>query len=408
MHMGVFNKRLSEIDFETINELVSSKVLESKYLDYKQDISHTLKNNETKINILKDIVSFANAQGGDIIIGVGEKNGVPDKITGIDITKVDEIKRTIESIASGGVNPRIPKYEFNNLIPLPTDSEKVILILRIHRSYNTPHMLVYKDENRFWHRGIAKNEMMDLQQIKASIDYSQSLEEKVKGFLMDRINVIESDEIPYELLETAKTLIHFIPISNFLDKTEQVDLSKILKENDGVYSGITEWSGANHQYNINGLVKGAVSHNQQLYSSYVQYFKNGIIESVDNHFLIRKNEKEYSGIIPTRLFEKELSQRVMPQFLDLLKRNNLPTPIWIMITLLNVKNFNAINESLLRTFPKNSIVRKNILHFPVIIIEDYEEKLINKLLPVFNFLANLAGYDKTNSFDSEGNFIERR
>ena len=89
--MGVFNKRLSEINYETINELVSSKVLESKYLDYKQDISHTLKNDETKIKILKDIVSFANSQGGDIIIGVTEKGGVPIKITGIDLIKVDEI-----------------------------------------------------------------------------------------------------------------------------------------------------------------------------------------------------------------------------------------------------------------------------------------------------------------------------
>ncbi len=234
MHMGVFNKRLSEINYETINELVSSKVLESKYLDYKQDISHTLKNDETKIKILKDIVSFANSQGGDIIIGVTEKGGVPIKITGIDLIKVDEIIRTIESISSGGVNPRIPKYEFNNPIPLPDNSEKVILILRIHRSYNTPHMLVYKDENRFWYRGIAKNEMMDLQQIKSSIDYSQNVEEKVKAFLMDRINIIESDEIPYPLKDSAKTVIHFIPISSFLENNYTVELSKIKNDSDSI------------------------------------------------------------------------------------------------------------------------------------------------------------------------------
>lgn len=413
--MSLFHKNLSDIKLSDIMDLITEQIVENKHLDYKRGIN--LKKDEAKIDILKDIVSFANSQGGDLIIGVSEKEGVPKEINGIEINKVDELKRAISSVIGRWIEPKITKYEFSSPLLLEEDNQKCVLIIRVFRSFNIPHLISDTKEYRFWYRNSSGNEMMDLQQIKSSIDFSQNIGEKIKRFLAERISIIESNETTYELKDKSKTVIHFIPINNFLDNKQEVDLSKILDNRNAIYTGISHWSGGNYQYNIEGLIRGGLWGKEKLYDCYLQYFRNGIIESVDNYFIYpgETHPEVKDGVIPVKMYEKELSIRIIPKFLELMKLSNLETPIWILITLLNVKGFKAqIKTSRYSSFEEgifpaefiDNSIKKNIINFPLIIIENYDESIFQKLLPAFNFLWNLAGYEKTNSFDNDGNFIE--
>ena len=61
---------LEKIGFGDINRFVQEKWSEGKTVDYKRD-SYGSKD-EDKKELLKDVSSFANSQGGDILIGVDE------------------------------------------------------------------------------------------------------------------------------------------------------------------------------------------------------------------------------------------------------------------------------------------------------------------------------------------------
>ena len=56
---------------------------------------------------LKDVSSFANADGGDLIIGVDEAEGIPTAIPGVVVADVDAEKLSLEETIRRGIEPRI-------------------------------------------------------------------------------------------------------------------------------------------------------------------------------------------------------------------------------------------------------------------------------------------------------------
>ena len=66
--MSLFNKRLSEIELQDIENLIKDQEPESKYLEYKGE----LKGKEEKNAINKAVCGFANADGGLFIYGLEE------------------------------------------------------------------------------------------------------------------------------------------------------------------------------------------------------------------------------------------------------------------------------------------------------------------------------------------------
>jgi predicted HTH transcriptional regulator len=66
---------LDRIGEDDIQRLLSMGVVESPYLDYKQETYGDTGNDRSEF--LADISSFANTLGGDLVIGVAEANGLP-------------------------------------------------------------------------------------------------------------------------------------------------------------------------------------------------------------------------------------------------------------------------------------------------------------------------------------------
>ncbi len=136
------------MDFNFIEQiLLRGNIPESQILEYKPggylaEISGNpkiLENN--KRDLLKRICGFANAAGGFIIYGIkaGEKNHLPEKITGTDVRFEDIVTGQIHRALSPGCDYEIKKL--NN----PNDPYKPLYILRISES-PTPVMVYLKDE----------------------------------------------------------------------------------------------------------------------------------------------------------------------------------------------------------------------------------------------------------------------
>lgn len=71
----MIDKPLESIEFEDIDRFVQERWPEGKTLDYKRD--NYGGKDEDKKELLKDVSSFANTQGGDILIGIDEDKGIP-------------------------------------------------------------------------------------------------------------------------------------------------------------------------------------------------------------------------------------------------------------------------------------------------------------------------------------------
>lgn len=132
----MFGKPINEINYKDINDLLYLKLeREGQHLDYKRDF-----HKETK-EFIKDIVAFANAEGGYIIFGIDEKENIVCGINdSIGNTKIEDwIANTLNTSASESV-----KYEIK-FIPTYDEEFQFVVVLHIWESANKP---VYAIENQ--------------------------------------------------------------------------------------------------------------------------------------------------------------------------------------------------------------------------------------------------------------------
>lgn len=127
----MIQKNTSDVTKVDLEFLIENEILESKTLDYKQEI--TLNTNNDKKEFLADVSFFANTSGGDIIFGIKEKDGLPCELLGLDVAKedIDSKILQIEDLIRQGIEPRIPEIEIKFI---EVGEQKHCLIIRIGKS----------------------------------------------------------------------------------------------------------------------------------------------------------------------------------------------------------------------------------------------------------------------------------
>src|SRR5437868_6558077 len=121
----MIDKPLHDITYADIERLVREQWPESKTIDYKRDVYGN--RDEDKKELLKDVSSFANTQGGDILIGVDENQGLPTAIPGVTIVDVDKEKLRLDEVIRRGLDPRI---EFS-IHHVSTLASTTVLVIRV-------------------------------------------------------------------------------------------------------------------------------------------------------------------------------------------------------------------------------------------------------------------------------------
>lgn len=154
------NKPASEFQPQDIEFLISNKIQEDQFLDFKA-IPYE-KSDEGTYELIKDFCGLANAQGGYIIIGIGEDGDRRAKSV-VNIKNPEAVRKSIIDRCLEKIEPRLPRIDISCI----QVEGKTILVCHIDESYLRPHLgKPNKEQHFFWRRYEDVNKLMSYSDIQ--------------------------------------------------------------------------------------------------------------------------------------------------------------------------------------------------------------------------------------------------
>ena len=392
--MSLLNILLEDIKEADLIHLIDEEITEKKVLEYKSQLPSS--SDEDKKKFLATISSFANAIGGDIIYGMVEDRttGKPKELEGIKIENVDQEILRLEQIIRDGIEPNIPSSSITTH-PILLKSSGYALIIRVGRSWLSPHRISYKTWDRFYSRSTNGKYRLDIQELKSAFILSNTIGEKINNFREKRISDIYANKLPIPFYPSPKLVLHLIPLTAFYPG-QNYDLDISLYDIQPIKTSNFE-----HRYNIDGLLTYGKFNNAERSFSYTQLFRNGIIEAVNSEVLWAGSGEK---IITITYIEDALIDAV-PTYMNVFERLHVDLPAFLFITLVDVKGFTIpLNRSWGSNEPYP--IDRDIVLIPEFMIEKINFDPCITLKPVFDCIWNACGYRGSFNYDREGNRIK--
>ncbi|HEV7924507.1 MAG TPA: ATP-binding protein [Verrucomicrobiae bacterium] len=388
-------KEFDAIAKEDIDSLVNNAVSEARTIEYKEQLPGGT--DDDKREFLADVSSFANAGGGDLIYGVpdkrdadGKPTGIPEPPTGVLSTNVDADKRRLEDMLRSGIQPRIPGVRLKHIDGFAT---RPVLVLRVPKSWASPHMVTFKNLSRFFSRTSAGRHQLDVQEIRAAFNASEALAGRIEDFRSERLGRIIADETPVSLPPDARAIIHLIPFT-FSNPSSQVDLSPLWRA-PHKFTELRRYD-LSDRINFDGFLRFTPQR------SYLQIFRSGVFETVVTGFVQQHQGRK---LIDSTSFEINMLDRI-ENSLYATKELGIPLPLLLLVTLQGVKGCSlSINSSRLEaaTFDVRPIDRE-ILLLSQVFIENYPERTGRLLKPIFDAIWQSVGWPGCGHYDAQGDW----
>lgn len=401
----MIDKEFDAISKDDIDELVANPTPEGRDLDYKEQLPG--KSPKDVHEFLADVSSFANASGGDLIYGIrdkrdaqGQPTGIPEAVGLVGIN-ADMEKLRLEQILLAGLDPRIPGIRLKHIDGFPSGT--VIVILRVPKSWASPHMVKLDHSSRFFSRTSAGKYQLDVREIRASFLASESLTQRISAFRSDRIGKILAGETPVPMEPGPKFVLHLLPIRAFAEQTPLDLRSAQQNGNNLVPMGQLKTWGP-FCFNFNGIFSSGGTESQKNHS-YLQLFRNGALEAVDGRI---STNRSVFGID----CEQQLLKRRGPSYMQFQKQLGFGPPVFIAISMLCVRGFTIIpyepNGPL--GFPgrlslaQSSPIDQDALLAPEALVEEEGADLGKLLQTALDTLWQASGWPGSQGYDESGNW----
>ena len=166
--MPITDKRVTEITYSDILELVLNRTREDAFVDFKEVLFHRelpqKELDQQKDDFARDVVAFANAQGGHIVVGIKEVEGTASGLKPMDQVQAAQLATIARDTAIQRVKPNV-RMEVS---PLPTDQDRSewVVVAYIPESDNKPHMWAFGDRMHFVIRDNDRKRRMEYDEIK--------------------------------------------------------------------------------------------------------------------------------------------------------------------------------------------------------------------------------------------------
>ena len=213
------NKTLESIEESDLQELIENGVLEGKFLEYKKSLPG--ETDSEKKEFLADVSSFANAAGGQLILGIRESDNVPTEVCGTEVSTPDKEIQRLENMVRDGIDPRLPGVSMRHL---NLQNSRTAFIMRIPRSFASPHMVTLRGHSKFYSRNSIGKYPLDVDELRAAFVLSEATADRIRNFRIERLGRIIAGETPVPMDDVAKIVLHVIPLGAF-DPSANLDLS---------------------------------------------------------------------------------------------------------------------------------------------------------------------------------------
>jgi hypothetical protein len=386
--MALTDVPLQEIREEHLARLISTQADESLYLEYKRETYGA--NDEQRKEFLADVSSFANAHGGDLILGMEAKRGVPIRcqpFTG----DADAERQRLEAMARDGLQPRITGLQ-TRAIPLSTGG--TVLIVRVPKSPLPPHRISFKNTNRFWARSSAGKFEPSVDELRQIFSAGPQRLDEIRAFHAERVNLISADGAPVPLLpERPLLILHVVPFAA-LDAGHVISPAALAdKDRDFLPMGGTS---QHWRAEFDGFVSLSNKDEDADQRAYVQIFWSGAVESVAALSEFREETLKLEGFIV----------RSAGWYAHALNDCGVPPPYAVLLSLVQAKGSLFIIHEQSSASPVTST--RDRYRFPdaqLATVPESDRDTAPALRPILDRLATLAGNSHTSTFDTEGNYL---
>ena len=259
---------IEKADLDSLQALIANSVSESKTIEYKRAMPG--KADSDVVPLIAAVSSFANTDGGDLLIGVEENKGVPVKLPGLEIEDLDKEKLRIENMLLNGVDPRLPPVVIH---AIKTEEDRYVLIIRVPHSWTAPHRVI--NNKNFYVRNSSGKQALDVGELRIAFTRSEAIADRIRAFRTERMGRLQSNRTPVALAPGGRTVLHILPLASFSAITA-IDIAALLAHK---IPPMGSTGSGDHRVNLDGVVTS--SFGQRLVNSYTQVFRTGAIESVD-------------------------------------------------------------------------------------------------------------------------------
>jgi ATP-dependent DNA helicase RecG len=147
------NKFVSQISRAEILDAIAQRRGEDDYLEFKSELFHSRKPakvlDDDKEDLLADLVAFANAAGGLILVGIAEDSaGRAETLKAVTGDEAKKLANTVRDLAVAYIKPGILQLE---VVPfqMNDDGSEWIVVVRVPDGIDKPYMSTYQDQTRF-------------------------------------------------------------------------------------------------------------------------------------------------------------------------------------------------------------------------------------------------------------------
>lgn len=142
MQPSIFGKILDDVEFFDVVTFCTSQPKESLGLDYKKDLSSLEK-------VVKTLVSFANTNGGWVIVGIEDDGNDMPKLPVTGMSFSNDLEQKITNSIISSVSPIVlPYYK----VCVSPDGKKAFLVAYMPQSSTAPHWMLYKGKYQLFVR----------------------------------------------------------------------------------------------------------------------------------------------------------------------------------------------------------------------------------------------------------------
>ena len=381
-------KPFDNYDGDDVQALLRNQVPEGRALDYKRDLPGT--SDDDKKEFLADVSSFANTNGGDLIIGIDEEDSLPTEIVGVPVANLDECILRLEDMIRSGIQPRVRAH----IRAISVGVDTAVLWVRIDASWDAPHRVIFRGWDKFYGRNSKGKYPLDTTELRNVFLRTGGAIDAVEQFRDQRVQALEANRGPVALGRRAIAAVHLLPLEAF---TGRISYDVI---------GLPDWqlrvqpmarNGWDHRITLQGILGFSVV--QTMPVSYMHVYRTGVVEFADTATM---GAPEYARpSVPSQAFEQRVI-KAATQGLHVQRDLGVRPPIYCFISLINVAGMTlGIRDDYSLATDRIPLTEDRIL-LPEAVFGDFAGATDSILRPSFDVFWNAFGHERSPNFTPDG------